>query len=116
MVSQYENLPVYKAALDLVVYFEKNVRHFDRYNKYAVGDRLRNLSNDVLLLVAGANRKKDRRECLKGALDKLQDLKIMVHVCKEVKAFNSFKSFEFVVRSVENISKQCEGWFKSQNS
>jgi hypothetical protein len=116
MASQYENLPVYKAALDLVTHFENTVRNFDRYNKYMVGNRLRDLSYEVLLLVARANRKMDRNKCLNEALVNLQDLRIVVHVCKEIKAFKSFKSFEFVVKAVEGISRQCEGWLRSQNS
>ena len=38
-----------------------------------------------------------------------------VRSAKEVKAFNSFKSFEFSTKETINVLKQCEGWLKSQN-
>jgi F0F1-type ATP synthase assembly protein I len=115
-MSLYEELPVYKTAQDMAVYFEKIVRHFDRYNKYTFGVEIRTLAHRILILVAKANTKQTRKEYLMEALDKLEELKIILRLAKEVKAFNSFKSFEFATKSVIEVSKQCEGWFKSQNS
>jgi len=115
MSSAYENLPVYKKALDLTVYFENIVRHFDRYHKYTVGSELRDLSRRILFLIARANIKAGRKEMLVIALEKLEELKILIHVCREIKAFNNPKSFEVVCRSVLDITKQCEGWLRSQN-
>jgi len=50
-VAKYEDLPKYKAAFDLVLYFEKIVKNFSRYNKYTHGADLRNLSRQVVMLV-----------------------------------------------------------------
>lgn len=116
MESKYENLPVYKAAFDLTVYFENIVKGFSRYNKYTVGSDLRNISREILLLVARANTKKDRTECLQTAILKLEDLKILIRLCRQTGAFTSSKSFEFSSRSVVNILQQCEGWLRVQNS
>ena len=33
-MARYEHLPIYKAALDLTVHFEKVVAGFSRYHKY----------------------------------------------------------------------------------
>jgi len=37
----YENLPIYKSALDLCVYIETIVQGFERYHKYTIGEDLR---------------------------------------------------------------------------
>lgn len=115
-MAYYENLPIYKASLDLTVYIEKIVCNFGRYHKYTVGTDLRNVSRRILILVARANVKKDRGSCLVEALEKLDELKILVRLCKEIKAFHSFKSFEFVTKQIVEVSRQCEGWLRSQNS
>lgn len=116
MKALYENLRVYKKAFELVVYFENTVRGFDRYHKYTVGSELRNMSRMILMLIAKANTKRERIHCLELALERLEELKILVHVCKEIKAFRSFKSFEFVTKLIIDVSKQCEGWLRSQNT
>ena len=115
MQSLYENLRVYKKSLELVTYLEDTVRSFDRYHKYTVGTDLRNTAREVLMLVAKANTKARRKECLEQAIEKVEELKILVNVCKEIKAFRSFKSFELSTRLIVDISKQCEGWSRYQN-
>jgi hypothetical protein len=115
-MAHYENLPIYKAALDLAIYIEKIVRFFSRYHKYTIGTDLRDTSRRILVLVAKANIKEDRVETLLEALEKLDELKILIRLCKELKAFRSFKSFEFATKSIMEVSKQCEGWLRSQNS
>lgn len=114
-MSLYEELPVYKAAQDMAVYFERVVRHFERYHKYTLGVEIRTLAHRILILVAKANTRQAREESLIEALEKLEELKITLRLCKEVKAFNSFKSFEVATKSIIEVSKQCEGWLRSQN-
>ncbi|MFH0771205.1 MAG: four helix bundle protein [Candidatus Omnitrophota bacterium] len=115
MTSLYENLPIYKKALDLAVYFEKIVKNFSRYHKYTVGTELRNLSREILRLIVKANSAKDKKDILLQVREKVEELKTLIKICKEIKAFRTFKSFEYSVRSVINIAKQSEGWLKSQN-
>jgi hypothetical protein len=115
-VSLYEELPIYKKALDMAIYLEKIIRHFERYNKYTFGVEIRSLSHRILILIAKANTKQARKESLTEALDGLEELKITLRLCKEAKVFNSFKSFEFATKLVIEVSKQCEGWLRSQNS
>jgi hypothetical protein len=116
MNSLYENLPVYKKALDLTVYFEKIVGNFSRYHKYTVGTELRNLSRRILVLVAKANIRENRIKSLSEAMDALEELKINIRICKEIRAFRSFKNYEYVTRLTIDVAKQCGGWLRSRNS
>jgi len=116
MNSLYENLPIYKKALDLTVSFENIVRGFSRYHKYTVGAELRNLSRRILVLIAKANIKRERVSVLSEALKSLEELKVLIRLCKEIKAFRSFKSYELATRLTIEVAKQCEGWLRSQNS
>jgi hypothetical protein len=42
-MARYEHLPIYKKAMDLTIYFEKVVRNFHQYQKYALS--IRNLQS-----------------------------------------------------------------------
>ena len=116
MQSLYENLPVYKRALDLKVHIEKVVKNFNRYHKYASGQELRSLSMKILILISKANSKQSRIEHIDKAIEILEELKITVRVCAEISAFKSSKSFEFMSKSVIDLLKQCEGWKKASIS
>lgn len=115
-MSLYENLPVYKKSLDLTTHIENLVKNFNRHHKYAIGTELRTLTLRILVLVAKANSKNSRVSCLEDAISLLEELKIVIRVCKEIKCFKSFQSFEFVSKSVIDLLKQCEGWKNSQSS
>ena len=116
MPSFYENLPVYKKALDLAVYVETIAAGFSRCHKYTVGADLRNLSKRILVLIAKANSKAERKESLKEVIEKIEEFKILIRISKELKVFRSFKSFEHITRLVMDLARQCEGWLRSQNS
>ena len=112
-MAQYEHLPIYKAAFDLLVYFEKIVKNFSRYNKYTHGKALREIAREILMLIVRANNTHNKRPVLEEVRIKLEELKVTVRVCKEVQAFPNFNSFETTINLVVEIAKQNEGWMKS---
>jgi len=93
-MAQYEHLPIYKKAYDLTIYFENTVRNFSRYNKYTLGTELRELSREVMQLIRRANDATDKAPLLLQNRERLEDLKIAVRLCKDVKAFANFNSNE----------------------
>ncbi len=102
--------------MDMTVYFEQIVRHFARYHKYTIGSELRTLSRQAVLLIIKANNARDKAPHLEQLLEKLEEMKILIRIAKEVKAFNSFHSFEVSVRHLDSVTRQCVGWLKSQRS
>ena len=58
---RYDNLPIYKSALNLCVYTETIVKSFDKYNKYTLGEDLRNFSKELLFLIHRANISSDKK-------------------------------------------------------
>jgi len=112
-MAQYEHLPIYKAAFDLQIYFEGIVRNFSRYHKYTHGTALRNLAREVVMLIVRANNCGDKLPVLEELRIKLEELKIVIRICKEVKAFPNFNSFETSIRGVVGIARQNEGWVRS---
>jgi len=113
-MAHYEHLPIYKAAMDLCVYFEKIVRNFDRHHKYILGSDLRKRAIRAATLVIKANDAKNKLPLLLKLKDTLDEMKILIRIAKEVKAFHSFKSFTVSVRLLDSITRQCMGWIKSQ--
>lgn len=112
-MARYEHLPIYKKAMDLAVYVENAVRGFSRYHKYSIGSDLRNLSRRVVTLIIAANSRADKREALLTLRDTLEELKVVINICKEVNAFKSFKTFQRAAESAVDIGRQCEGWIRS---
>lgn len=111
-MAQYEHLPIYKKAYDLLLYFEKIVRGFSRYHKYTHGTALRQQMHEILRLLRQANGAEDKAPLLLQARERLEDLKLTIRVCKDVQAFPNFNSFQYSINEVVGICKQNEGWLK----
>ena len=47
-MAQYEHLPIYRQAMQLVVHLEQVVKKFSRYNKYTLGSELRMQAHAVV--------------------------------------------------------------------
>jgi 23S rRNA-intervening sequence protein len=113
-VARTEHLPIYKASYDLCLYLEQIVRNFSRYHKYTVGTDLRDGARRVLRLIVRANARRDKPPVLLEVREEVEELKVLLRLCHDVKAFANFNSFEHAITLVTEIAKQNEGWLKSQ--
>lgn len=93
---------------------EKIVRDFPRYHKYTFGARLRETSLEVVLLIGRAYRKgPDRLPLVAELCERVEEMKLLVNVGREIQAFRSFKQYAQVMEQVVNIARQAEGWRKA---
>ena len=111
--SHYERLPIYKAAMDLVVSMDKVVRMFPHSQKYSLGMEMKSTAFQLLRLIVQANTQKDRIQKLNELCVKGEELKLLCNVGKEVEAFRSFKQFMLIIEQVMNLMRQAEGWRRS---
>ncbi len=58
----YDKLPIFKSALDLLVYVETIVKGFDKYHKYTMGTELRERSRAVMFAIQKANMDVERKK------------------------------------------------------
>ena len=109
----YDELPIFKASLDFVVYIETIVKNFDKYHKYTIGLDLRTYSKKLLFLVHRANISKDgRKAILEQMRDICEEIKMLIRIAKELNAFKSFNSFEHSTKLIVDICKQSQNWLK----
>ncbi len=110
----YDELPIFKATLDFVVYIETIVKNFDKYHKYTLGLDLRTLSIKMLFLVHRANiSKENRANILEELRDNCEEMKMLLRVSKELQAFHNFNNFEHSSKLIVDICRQAQSWLKS---
>ncbi len=113
-MAHTEHLPIYKASYDLCLQLEQVVRGFARYHKYTLGTDLRDGARRVLKLVVRANARRDKAPVLLEVREQLEELKVLLRLGQDLKAFPSFEAFERAITEVVEIARQNEGWLKSQ--
>ncbi len=112
-MARYEHLPIYKKALDVAVYFEQTVAGFSRYHKYTLGSEMRTKSREIVQRIIRANASRERQADLLALRAALEELLLLLRIGKEVKAFQSFRSYQHAAEAVVSVSRQNEGWLRS---
>jgi len=114
--SYYEALPIFRAAMDAAVKIDAAVLQFSRGHKYSLGTKLRDASADILVLVARANRRDERPRWQATLCDRIEELKLLLQLGKEVNAFESFQRFTEVIEQVVGLARQAEAWRRSTSN
>lgn len=112
------HLPIWRDAQRLLVWAEQAVRGFARYHKYTVGTQIR---QQALLVCRGVLRSQAQtgRERLAGVTDlhlAAEELKLLLQLAKEVRAFRSWAEFEQGVDLALAVARQAAGWRKALQS
>jgi len=115
-MAHYEHLPIYLKAMEVAVYFENTVRHFSRYHKYTLGTELREVSRDIVKRVIKANSSRSKLPELLALRERLEELKLLIRITREAGGFKSFNAFQHAIEGTVSISKQNEGWIRSQSA
>ena len=112
----YDNLPIFKSALDLVVYMETIVKGFERYHKYTLGEELRSSSKEILFLIQRANMSRERYAELLRLRNKCEEVKMLIRITQELKVFKGFKQFEQSAKLSHEVCRQAQAWLSSCSS
>jgi hypothetical protein len=105
-------LQVYKASYDLLIVIFQFTKEFAKEYKYTIGEIMKKEALDLLLLIYRANSRKDRTEILQTAREKIEAVRLLVRVMKDLRQI-SLKKFIFINEHIETVSKQLTAWQKS---
>ena len=71
-MALYSDLPVYKAAYDLLLAIFRFTKDFGKEYKDTVGESLKKETIELLTLIYRANVKRDKHEVLQEALERIE--------------------------------------------
>ncbi len=105
--------PVISKVHDLMLWLMNQIPKFPRSHRFVLGDRIENMSLDVLeLLIEGAY-SRDKKGLLKRASIQLEKLRYLIRISKDLN-FLSLKQYEFVAAQIDEIGRMVGGWLRQQ--
>ncbi|GAB0151069.1 four helix bundle protein [Marinobacterium sp. BA1] len=110
-----------KKAERMMVDIEQAVRSFVRYHKYTLGSDIRAQAMTVVRLCHRAWRDRSRQShWVSELIWAIDELKLSLQLGSQLRAFKSFRQFESIIRSAEEVGRCAGGWKrqlhrKSQN-
>ncbi|MBL4760731.1 MAG: four helix bundle protein [Mariprofundaceae bacterium] len=111
MNPKLKQMPLWRDANRLLLLIEDAVRGFPRYHKYTLGSDLRKQAMNIVRLIARAvHDRESRSQHLKRLIFSIDDMKILIQLGKEVKAFQNFKVFQATAEIAVSLGRQSGGW------
>ena len=85
---------------------------FPKSQRFSYAVRIENIMLEILSLIHIANRSKNKIPYIKKIDINLDELRILIRLSKDLRFIN-LKSYEYAVKSLEEIGKLFGGWWKS---
>lgn len=98
---------------DVLKWLIPQIAKFPRSHKFTLGDRITNLALDVLMVLVEAQYIRHKVELLRQANRKLEQLRYLLRLCKDLELF-SMKRYEYISREINEAGKLIGGWVKQQ--
>lgn len=111
-MPKYDNLPVYKAAYDLLLDVSEALRKVDRDLRFSLGEKIRNEIDDVLIYIYWANTESEKLPIISLARKAIVGAKIHIRLLHDMKGINIAR-FALQSKMAEDVLTQLTNWHKS---
>jgi len=107
-----ETMPVIVQKMyDLVIWLMGKCAKFPRDQRYILGERICDAALDILENLIDAVFAKDKTELLRLANRRLERLRFMMRLSKDMR-FIDLRAYEFQAKAVNEIGRMIGGWIK----
>lgn len=107
----HQELPIYKAAYDLLGMAVDVTRNIPRDFKRLIGEKVREECVELLVLIFRANVSRDKVPHIEQLLERVQVIELLLRMSKD-KRFISTGQYAKAIEITDSIGKQASGWKK----
>jgi len=104
--------PVVEKHYKLILWMLPKIANFPKDQRFLLADRIERILLDILEMLIEAVYSKRKREILIRVNLKLDVLRFMMRIAKDMK-YVSVKGYDFFCQSVLEIGKMVGGWIKT---
>lgn len=105
--------PIVTKAYDFALWLLPRVQDFPRSSRFILGDRLIATMLDVLEGFVEASHRRDKRAVLEDVSAKLDRLRLLIRLSKDLKLVN-LKRYEYAAGVLTELGAMLGGWLKQQ--
>lgn len=104
-----------RKAKELIKYIDVYTRHFPKYQKYVLGERLRNQSQDLIDLIITINKKHYKKTDLSLLDVRHEQLRVNTNISYELELVEEYR-YRHLANLINEIGRMIGGWLKTINS
>lgn len=110
-MAHYQNLPVFKASYDLLIYLFTVTRSFQRDYRYTIGENIKKELLELMVNLYKANSREGKLPLINLTRENVESIRIQVRILFDLKQL-SLKQYSKISIDIESISKQLAAWAK----
>ena len=114
-MALHKDLPIYKAAYDLLGVAVEITKNFPRDFKRLMGDKIREECVEIIVLIFKSNVAFNKIPHIDLLLERLQVIELLLRLSRD-KRFIATTHYAGVIEITDAIGKQASGWKKQQAS
>jgi hypothetical protein len=104
-MALHKDLPIYKAAYDLLSVTTEITRNIPRDFKRLIGEKVREECVEILVLIFRANVAAHKIQYIEALLERLQVIELLLRLSRD-KRFISTKQYSNAIEITDSIGKQ----------
>ena len=109
------DLPAIAKSYDITNWLLNKVESFPRSKKFTLGDRIVNLTLDIMEALIEAAYSANKTSILKQANLRLEKLRYLIRLCVDNKII-AMNSYEHISKEIDLLGRQVGGWLKTKKS
>ncbi|AVA33335.1 four helix bundle protein [Cupriavidus metallidurans] len=114
-MALHTDLPIYKAAYDLLDVSTDLARNMPRDFKVSLGSRIRDEILSIVVLICRGNVAREKEQHLLDLIEHQQVVELLLRLCVD-KRLISRPQYAKAIALTTSIGKQANGWRKSASS
>lgn len=104
-----------RKAKELIKYIDVYTRHFPKYQKYVLGERLRNQSQDLIDIIITINKKHYKKTDLSMLDVRHEQLRVNANISYELELVK-YDMYHHLANLIDEMGKMIGAWLKFINS
>ena len=108
-----EDLPIFVRWVDFVKWLLPTTEKFPKRVRFSFTNRIDNLALDVVEDLVAARYSRHKADPLKAVNLKLERLRVLLRLCHDLELL-PHRSYEYSVRSLDEVGRMVGGWIKQQ--
>lgn len=107
-----DQLKIYEKTYEMILWLFPRVNKFPKSQRFVLGQQIETTALQILTGIVSANNERDKRPHLKDISMKLDTLRVLLRLAKDLH-FISIRQYAFVAEKNNEIGKMLGGWMKA---
>jgi hypothetical protein len=102
-MAQYQHLPIYKQAYDVLLRTMTATKDFPREYKFTLGQKIKDELTELVVMIYRANTAMNKKQHIESILERIQAIQLLMRLCHDMN-----RPFEHESRLKDLLAQQAE--------